>query len=156
VHHQLTTYGDVLEKHAHKARYCSDAWSEAVNELALSWLESGQWHRSCENPNAVKAAIRNKMRDMYRTHCRYEHVEEEVEKLSVNSDEARMVASDCLAALGKMLHQDHLRVLVLDAEGYKGPELAIELDISHDSARTRLHRARKAAHSELSNLDMAA
>jgi hypothetical protein len=42
VHHRsTTTYGAVLEQHVRKARTCSDAWSDAINELAAKWLASG-------------------------------------------------------------------------------------------------------------------
>jgi DNA-directed RNA polymerase specialized sigma24 family protein len=139
-----TTYGDVLQEHARKARHCEDSWSEAIDELAICWLESGQWHRTCVNPNAVQAAIRNKMRDMRRTNYRHHHVEEEVENLDVPSHEHRIVASSCLLKLVKVLDDDHLQVLFLDANGCSGPELAAELGITSGNARLRLYRARAA------------
>lgn len=141
----IPTYGDVLKEHARKARFSSDDWSEAINELAAYWLESRQWDLACVNPNAVKAAIRNKMIDMRRPSRRHTHVEEEVESLSVPSHERRIIASSCLLRLVRALDdEDHLQVLLLDANGCSGPELATELGITSGNARLRLWRARAA------------
>jgi DNA-directed RNA polymerase specialized sigma24 family protein len=97
----------------------------------------------CEEPNAVKTAIRNMLFDMYRSNRRHKPGREDVELVPVVSEEGRIIASNELAFLVKVVPAEHLKALLRDAEGCKGPELALELGLSHAAARMRLHRARK-------------
>jgi DNA-directed RNA polymerase specialized sigma24 family protein len=135
------TYGDVLLQLVRKAGSRTSDKSDAVIELAVCWLESGQWTKPCANPNAVKASIRNKARDLYRASRSERGVA--VDAVAQGHDEeSRLLARDYLAVIASTLQALDLQVLYLVAEGHTGPELAEQLGISHEAARARVSRAR--------------
>lgn len=139
------TYGDVLMQHACKTRGYADPWREAINELAACWLENGRWHRECENVNAVRKSIQNKQRDLHRARRDQQpgHAHALDPPSAGRGDEARLMARDQLRRIGRALSIGDVKVLCLDFEGCKGPELAARLGLSHVAVRARLSRARE-------------
>jgi len=105
--------------------------------------QSDRWSLECDNPNTVKAAIRNKARDLWRVYRYPLRLEKGDEKRS-----AMRVWTSCWtlaknSQLKAAVPVPELQLLVLDAQGYTGPEIGRLLNITSDAARARLCRARR-------------
>jgi hypothetical protein len=139
---QKNTFGDMLLELACGRRSFDGFYGDAINELAISWLESGKFGQDCPNPNVVKAAVRNKMRDLYRAY-RY-HLDPEEQELAApgsNTDDLLSVREE-FGALEASVSGEDFTLLCLDGMGFTGPELGARLGIANSNARQRLCRLR--------------
>jgi DNA-directed RNA polymerase specialized sigma24 family protein len=150
----MMTFGEVL--------VCFDAVSkeaeEAVQRLALRWLESGVWHDKCAHEALVKKAVKREVYSILREERRrgvvFGTLNERVDADAM-AESGPIAAKDELAHVSTLLGDKVFAVLVLDAFGFSSKEAAVHYaeffqddaddanDANASTFRKRLQRARE-------------
>lgn len=137
------TFGEVLGEMADSRRSVDGFFGDAISALTILWIASGKFDEHCDNPNTVKAAVRNKMRRLYRAHRYHCHCDDSDLASPPERVEERIAAHETLFLMRSTITPPDFEVLILEANEYTSLEISQKLGTSHDGIRQRQRRIRK-------------